>query len=107
MATGFIFVWACGYTMTTLVEEDYGSNAGHIPGMSDVDRNYFVLLGGQVGHIGSTTFLDQTDLWLQGAYIRLPLRIVSVRERFPPPKRIAEVGRWGGRHSLRQAPVRA
>ena len=62
---------------------DYGSNARHISDMSDPDRNYFVLLGGQDGHIGSTTFLDQTELWLEGAYIELPLRIETVRERFP------------------------
>ena len=61
---------------------DYGSNARHISDMSDVDRNYFVLLGGQDGHIGSTTFLDQTELWLEGAYIEMPLRIETVRERF-------------------------
>ncbi len=62
---------------------DYGSNARHISDLSDLDRNYFVLLGGQDGHIGSTTFLDQTELWLDGAYIQLPLRIETVRERFP------------------------
>ena len=61
---------------------DYGSNARHISDMSDVDRNYFVLLGGQDGHIGSTTFLDQTELWLEGTYIEMPLRIETVRERF-------------------------
>ena len=62
---------------------DYGSNARHVSDMSDPDRNYFVLLGGQDGHIGSTTFLDQTELWLEGAYIQLPLRVETVRERFP------------------------
>lgn len=62
---------------------DYGSNARHISDMSDPDRNYFVLLGGQDGRIGSTTFLDQSELWLEGAYIELPLRIETVRERFP------------------------
>ncbi len=61
---------------------DYGSNARHISDMSDVDRNYFVLLGGQDGHIGSTTFLDQTELWLEGAYVEMPLRTETVRERF-------------------------
>ena len=61
---------------------DYGSNARHISDMSDVDRNYFVLLGGQDGHINSTTFLDQTALWLEGDYVQLPLRIEIVRQRF-------------------------
>ena len=70
-------VTALGHTV------DYGSNARHISDMSDPDRNYFVLLGGQDGHIGSAALLDQTELWLEGAYIRLPLRIGTVRERFP------------------------
>ncbi len=60
----------------------YGSNARHISDMSDPDRNYFVLLGGQDGHFNSASFLDQAQLWLSGAYIEMPLRIETVRERF-------------------------
>ena len=60
----------------------YGSNARHISDMSDPDRNYFVLLGGQDGHFNSESFLDQTELWLSGAYIEMPLRIETVRKRF-------------------------
>ena len=36
----------------------YGSNARHISDLSYDDRNYFVLLGGQDGWFGSTTFMD-------------------------------------------------
>ena len=61
---------------------DNGSNARHMSDLSDPDRNYFVLLGGQDGHIGRTTFLDQTELWLEGTFIEMPLRIETVRERF-------------------------
>ena len=60
---------------------DCGLSARHISDMSDVDRNRFVLPCGQDGHIGGTTFLDQTGLWLGGAYIGMPLRIETVRER--------------------------
>jgi penicillin amidase len=60
----------------------YGSNARHISDMTDVDKNYFVLLGGQDGWLNSTTFLDQVPLWREGRYIELPLRPESVRKRF-------------------------
>ena len=60
----------------------YGSNARHISDMADVDRNYFALLGGQDGWFRSTTFLDQVRLWLEGAYVQVPLRLSTVRETF-------------------------
>ena len=60
----------------------YGSNARHISDMADMDRNYFVLLGGQDGWLNSSTFLDQLPLWLAGDYIEVPLRIETVRETF-------------------------
>jgi penicillin amidase len=60
----------------------YGSNARHISDLSDQDRNWFVLLGGQDGWINSTTFLDQSKLWFAGAYVSVPLRLESVRARF-------------------------
>ena len=60
----------------------YGSNARHISDLSDLDSNYFVLLGGQDGWINSSTFLDQLEPWLEGEYIQLPLRMETVRERF-------------------------
>jgi penicillin amidase len=52
----------------------YGSVARHISDLSDLDRNHFVLLGGQDGWLGSTTLLDQVALWQRGEYIALPLR---------------------------------
>ncbi|MFQ6017613.1 MAG: penicillin acylase family protein [Kiloniellaceae bacterium] len=60
----------------------YGSNARHVSDLSDMDSNYFVLLGGQDGWFNSTTFLDQLPLWLEGKYIWLPLRMDTVRARF-------------------------
>jgi len=61
----------------------YGANARHISDMADIDRNLFVLLGGQDGWLNSSTFLDQKDLWLAGEYIEVPLRLESVQARFP------------------------
>jgi penicillin amidase len=52
----------------------YGSIARHISDCSELDRNHFVLLGGQDGWWGSTTFLDQLSLWRRGAYIEVPLQ---------------------------------
>lgn len=60
----------------------YGSQARHISDMSDPDENYFVLLGGQDGWLGSTTFIDQVEMWRAGEYIRIPLRPESVRKAF-------------------------
>lgn len=61
----------------------FGANARHISDMSDLDANYFVLLGGQDGWLGSTTFTDQLDLWEQGNHVRVPLRLETVRAEFP------------------------
>ena len=61
----------------------YGSNARHISDMSDPDRNYFVLLGGQDGWLGSTTFLSQYPLWEKGKYIQVPLLLETVKRKFP------------------------
>ena len=60
----------------------YGANARHVSDLSDMDRNWFVLLGGQDGWLNSSTFLDQVALWREGGYIEIPLRIETVRERF-------------------------
>ena len=60
----------------------YGSTARHISDLSDLDTNYFVVLGGQDGWINSANFLDQVPLWLDGEYIRMPLRMETVRKEF-------------------------
>jgi penicillin amidase len=54
----------------------------HVSDMSDLDANYFVLLGGQDGWLGSTTLLDQVPLWRSGSYVQVPLKPDSVRARF-------------------------
>jgi len=57
----------------------FGSNARHVFDLSNADENYLVLLGGQDGWIGSTTFLDQLALWRSGGYVKVPLRPKSVQ----------------------------
>ncbi len=61
----------------------FGANARHISDFADPDANFFVLLGGQDGWLGSTTFLDQFPLWRRSQYIQVPLSPETVRERFP------------------------
>jgi len=54
----------------------------HVSDMGDLDANFFVLLGGQDGWLGSTTLLDQVALWRDGTYVQVPLRPETVRARF-------------------------
>ncbi len=61
----------------------FGSNARHISNLSDLDGNYFVLLGGQDGWFGSTAFAGQIPLWRKGEYIQVPLQPEMVRSAFP------------------------
>ncbi|WP_428240324.1 penicillin acylase family protein [Gynuella sp.] len=61
----------------------FGSCTRHISDLSDPDANYFVLQGGQDGWIGSENFVDQLSLWQSGDYMRIPLRIDTIRETFP------------------------
>ncbi len=58
------------------------STARHISDLSDMDANWFTLLGGQDGWLGSTTLFDQVRLWREGSYIRVPLRPETVRAEF-------------------------
>ena len=60
----------------------YGSQARHVSDLSDLDRNWFLLLGGQDGWLNSTTFMDQVPDWLEGRYIQVPMRPETVRAQF-------------------------
>jgi penicillin G amidase len=60
----------------------YGSNSRHISDMSDIDNNWFVLLGGQDGWLKSPFNADQLQLWENKQYVHVPLRIESVRKEF-------------------------
>jgi penicillin amidase len=61
----------------------YGQQARFVTDLADPDANFFVLLGGQDGFLGSSTSLDQLRLWQDGAYIQMPLSPAGVRARFP------------------------
>ncbi|MCC6917734.1 MAG: penicillin acylase family protein [Alphaproteobacteria bacterium] len=67
----------------TLHATRYGSQSRHVSDMSDLDSNWFVLLGGNDGWIGSANFVDQVDLWQRGDYIRMPLRPETIAKEFP------------------------
>jgi penicillin amidase len=61
----------------------FGSMARHISDMSDLDHNWFCILGGQDGWFGSDSFADQIPLWNDRKYIRMPLRPETVAAEFP------------------------
>lgn len=60
----------------------YGAAARHISDLSDMDENYFALLGGQDGWLASSTFTDLIPKWLERTYVRVPLRMETVRRSF-------------------------
>jgi penicillin amidase len=60
----------------------FGQQARFVADLADPDRTEVVLLGGQDGWIGSSTALDQIELWQSGRYMPLPLRLESVRAQF-------------------------
>ncbi len=60
----------------------FGANARFLADLGQPDENYVVLLGGQDGWLGSTTFDDQLPAWERGEYARLPLTRECVRAEF-------------------------
>ena len=61
----------------------FGSCARHVSDLSDPDGNEFVLLGGQDGWLGSTTFADQIMLWQEGRRMTIPLDPSTATDSFP------------------------
>ena len=61
----------------------FGSMARHISDLSDLDANWFTLLGGNDGWLGSANFCDQLPLWRERRFIRMPLRPETVAAEFP------------------------
>jgi penicillin amidase len=57
----------------------YGTNSRHICDLSNPDENLFVLIGGQDGWLNSQASLDQWALFQQNLYVRVPLRLETVR----------------------------
>ncbi|MEX2630847.1 MAG: penicillin acylase family protein [Tistlia sp.] len=60
----------------------FGANARFLADLGQPDETYVVLLGGQDGWLGSTTFADQLALWQRGDYCRLPLTRPCVRAEY-------------------------
>jgi len=60
----------------------YGSQARHVSDMSDIDENYFLMFGGEDGWLGSANYDDQLEKWVEGSYIKMPLRDDSVKAAF-------------------------
>jgi penicillin amidase len=84
IAGGNDSVLKTGHRLTTKKHSTiFGSTARHVSDLSDPDANFFVLVGGQDGWFGSSTYTDQLDLWRQATYVRLPLQLETVRACFP------------------------
>jgi len=66
----------------------YGAQSRHVSDLSDPDANWFVLLGGQDGWLGSQNYADQVPLWLEGGYLKLPLDPTKARAAFPHRMRL-------------------
>jgi penicillin amidase len=66
----------------------FGAQARHLSDMADPDANRFVLLGGQDGWIGSTSFSDQAAPFLAGQAINVPLTPAAVARAFPQAMRL-------------------
>lgn len=60
----------------------YGANARFITFMDDENQNYFVLMGGQDGWVGSSGLYDQVAMWRKGEYMRIPLKWTEVEKEF-------------------------
>ncbi len=76
-------VWKSAHDITTDDHDSfYGSQARHISDMSDPNENYFVILGGQDGFLGSQNFFDQTELWINRDYVRFPLEVDAIERQF-------------------------
>ena len=76
-------LWKTGNPLTARRHHcTFASTARYVCDMSDPDNNWFVLLGGQDGWLGSTTLVDQAAMYRRGAYIRVPLRQETVQAEF-------------------------
>jgi len=61
----------------------FGQMARHVSDLSDEDANWFVLLGGNDGWLGSANYADQVELWRDGRYVRMPLKPETIATEFP------------------------
>jgi penicillin amidase len=61
----------------------FGSCARHVSDLADPDANEFVLMGGQDGWPGSSTFADQIALWQNGQRMVIPLDPDRATDTYP------------------------
>ncbi|MCB0352547.1 MAG: penicillin acylase family protein [Bdellovibrionales bacterium] len=72
-----------GHPSTSLPHTvSYGAQARQLIDLADQNANYFVLLGGQDGWIGSPQIDDQVSLWRTGRYVQIPLDLQEIRDLF-------------------------
>lgn len=60
----------------------FGSQSRFIADLSSPNENYFVLLGGQDGWLGSENYADQVPAFMKGEYLRIPLEVSEVDRAF-------------------------
>lgn len=77
-------LWKADHDLTTeTTPTRYGAQSRHVSDMSDMDANWFALLGGNDGWFQSANFMDQVDAFGSGELFQIPLRVESVRVQFP------------------------
>jgi len=77
-------LWRAGHNLSAeKVTTGFGATARHVSDLSDQDSNWFTLLGGNDGWFNSDNFIDQVDMFRTGAMIQVPLRMESIRAKFP------------------------
>ena len=59
----------------------HGATARFVSDLSALNENYVVLISGQDGWFQSSTFMDQTDMFLSGQYIQMPLGVEAFAKR--------------------------
>ena len=77
-------LWRANHNLSTEgVTTNFGTQARHISDMSDLDSNWFALVGGNDGWINSENFLDQIEAFRTSTPIQVPMRLETVRATFP------------------------
>ncbi|MBK8975118.1 MAG: penicillin acylase family protein [Planctomycetes bacterium] len=60
----------------------YGAQARHVADLGDPDENWFLLLGGQDGWLGSANLIDQAERWNRGDMVRVPFSELAIERHF-------------------------
>jgi penicillin amidase len=77
-------IWRASHALSAgKVTTGFGSEARHISDLSDLDSNWFALVGGNDGWINSANFIDQVEPFRTSNLIQVPMRLETVRATFP------------------------